>query len=189
MCALFAEQIVLVMFGSKWSEAIPIFRLLVPTVLVFAVINPTGWLLVALGMVGRSLRLALAIAPLVIVGCVIGLRYGAQGVAAGFSVAMVLWMIPHLVWTFHGTNISLRNVVPLIGRPLISSIVAAPGAYGVVALVGSKIPVLATLVLGSAAFMTVYLSVLLFAMRQSAFFLDIVRSLRAQRDNKAFAAP
>ena len=35
MCALYAREIILVMFGPKWSDAIPVFRLLVPTVLVF----------------------------------------------------------------------------------------------------------------------------------------------------------
>src|SRR5262249_13220479 len=61
-CLVFANEIVLVMFGSKWVDAIPVFRYLVPTVIVFAIINPTGWLLVSLGMVGRSLNLALGIA-------------------------------------------------------------------------------------------------------------------------------
>ena len=39
-CALFAEEIVYVMLGAKWMEAAPIFRLLTPTGLVFALANP-----------------------------------------------------------------------------------------------------------------------------------------------------
>ena len=39
-CALFADDIVLVILGPKWTEAAVIFRLLTPTVLIFGMINP-----------------------------------------------------------------------------------------------------------------------------------------------------
>jgi PST family polysaccharide transporter len=93
-CAIFAKDLIVVLLGPQWLDAVPIFRLLTPTILIFALINPTGWLLVALGMVGRSLKLALVIAPLVITGCIIGLPYGPRGVALGFSTAMSIWVIP-----------------------------------------------------------------------------------------------
>jgi O-antigen/teichoic acid export membrane protein len=189
MCAIFADQIILVLFGPKWADAIPVFRVLVPTVLVFAIINPTGWLLVALGMVVRSLNLALAIAPVVITGCVIGLPYGAVGVATGFSIGMTLWVVPHLIWCFHGTGVAWRDVIPLIARPFGASGVAALCALGVLFLVGSKLPAFPVLVLGCATFMIVYLYVLLFVLKQSEFFLDIVRTLRGPTEGKALVAP
>lgn len=48
VCALFADDIVLVCLGPKWMAAAVIFRLLAPTILVFAIVNPLGWLLPAL---------------------------------------------------------------------------------------------------------------------------------------------
>jgi len=190
MCALFAEQIVLVMFGPKWTDAVSVFRLLVPTVLVFAIINPPGWVLVALGMVGRSLKIALAIAPLVIIGCLIGLPYGANGVALGFSIAMVLWVVPHLLWCFHGTGFPVRDLVYVIGRPMLSSIAAAVCSWGVVALAGPKLTVFVSLALGIVVFMSVYACVLVFGMKQGAFYLDLLRSLRGQgsSDNAVVAS-
>ena len=44
-CAMFSNDIVLVILGPKWMEAAMIFRLLAPTVLIFGMINPLGWLL------------------------------------------------------------------------------------------------------------------------------------------------
>jgi PST family polysaccharide transporter len=181
ICALFADEIIVVMLGAQWSDAVPVFRLLVPTVLAFAIINPPGWLLLALGMIKRSLLIALVIAPLVITGCVLGLPYGVEGVALGFSIGMVLWIVPHLLWCFHGTGISFREVVLVIGRPLVSGVVATAVVGGAQALVDLDLPVLVTLIFGSSAFMAVYLCVLLFVMKQSDFYLDIVRSLRGQR--------
>ena len=48
-CALFAEDIIRVFLGPKWGEATPVFRLLAPTILTFALINPFGWFLLATG--------------------------------------------------------------------------------------------------------------------------------------------
>ena len=89
-CALFANDMVLVLLGPKWKEAAAIFRLLAPTMLVFAILNPLGWLLNAIGRVGRSLKIAFVLAPLMITSYIIGLRYGPQGVAFAYSAVMVL---------------------------------------------------------------------------------------------------
>jgi PST family polysaccharide transporter len=64
-CVLFADDLIFIVLGAKWSEAAPIFRSLAPTILIFAMINPMWWLLVSKGLVGRSLRIALVLAPLV----------------------------------------------------------------------------------------------------------------------------
>src|SRR6266436_9960781 len=53
VCTLFANDAILVLLGPKWKEAIPIFRLLAPTILIFAMINPFSWLLFSIGLVGR----------------------------------------------------------------------------------------------------------------------------------------
>ena len=180
ICALFAEELIFVMFGPKWSDAAPIFRLLAPTILAFALISPTGWFLVAVGMVGRSLWLALAIAPILITGYAIGLRYGATGVAVGFSCAMVLWVIPHLFWCFHGTVISVKDLLVVTSRPLISGVVSASCALGVLLIYGPFASASMTLAVGGTILVTVYLTMLLFVMGQKAFYLDLLRGLRTR---------
>ena len=57
-CALFAEEIVRVVLGAKWMEAAPIFRLLAPVAVVFAVANPFSWLVMSTGRVGRALSIS-----------------------------------------------------------------------------------------------------------------------------------
>ena len=39
-CTLFADEIVGIVLGAKWAAVAPIFRLLAPVALVFAVTNP-----------------------------------------------------------------------------------------------------------------------------------------------------
>src|SRR5262249_42309794 len=85
-----AQDLVLIVLGSTWQETAEIFRLLGPAVLVFAIINPLGWLMFALGLVGRSARIALVVAPLMIAAYAAGLPYGPKGVALALSIALLL---------------------------------------------------------------------------------------------------
>jgi PST family polysaccharide transporter len=89
--ALFADDIVLVVFGPKWADAAAMFRLLTPPILVFGIINPTGWLIQSVGLQGRSLRIAFVIAPLTIAAYLVGLPYGPNGVAFAFSPRCCGW--------------------------------------------------------------------------------------------------
>src|SRR5438445_2781214 len=75
-CALFAEDIIRVFFGPNWSAAAPVFRLLAPTIVAFALINPFGWFMQATGLATRSLKIAALLVPVVIFGYVVGLPYG-----------------------------------------------------------------------------------------------------------------
>ncbi|MEX0827833.1 MAG: oligosaccharide flippase family protein, partial [Haliea sp.] len=124
-CALFADDIVLVVLGPKWHEVTLIFRLLCPTILIFGLINPFSWLLYSIGLQTRALKLALVIAPLVISAYVFGLPYGTTGVAIAYSAALTVWVVPHVIWTLHGTMISPWDLLSAISRPFLSSIVAA----------------------------------------------------------------
>ncbi len=186
-CALFAQDLILVMLGQKWSDAVPVFRLLVPTVLVFAIINPTGWLLVSLGMVGRSLKIALVIAPLVFTGCIIGLPYGPEGVAIGFSSAMVVWVVPHLLWVFHGTVVSYRDALTVLSRPVLSGVGGAMAAMAFMPF-SSALPPVARLMVGCPVLFGVYAWILLFVMAQKPFYIDILRVLKSRSSEPAIAA-
>ncbi len=175
-CALFADDLVQVVLGAKWAQSAAIFRLLTPTILVFAMINPMWWLMVSLGLVNRSLRIALVLAPLVIVGYVIGLPYGPKGVALGYSSVMILWVVPHLAWCVRGTGISLQDIFVAIARPLASSVVAAAIAAAIPGALLAPLPGLARLVVEVAVLWVVYAAILLFVMGQAAPYLDLVRA-------------
>lgn len=177
-CALFANDAISVLLGPKWKEAAPIFRLLAPTILAFAMINPFAWLLFSIGQVGRSLKIALVIAPLVITGYLIGLPYGPKGVALGYSAAMVLWIVPHIAWCVQGTAISVRDVLRIVIRPLLSSIVAAAFPLVMLLFYNHAWSPLPRLVIGLVVFGVTYLAMLLYAMGQKAFYIDLLRGLR-----------
>ncbi len=177
-CALFADDLIFVVLGPKWKDAVAIFRLLAPTTLIFAVINPLGWLLVSIGMIGRSLKTAFVIGPLVIAGYLVGLPHGPKGVAFAYSAAMTVWVIPHIAWCVHGTVISLRDILQAVARPLLSGLVAAALAFAVRFFYGPLASPLPRLALGGFVLLTAYLGMLLYVMGQKTFYLDLFRGLR-----------
>ena len=183
-CALFAHDTIIVLLGPKWKDAVPIFRLLSPTILVFAIVNPLAWLLTSIGLVGRLLKMVLVITPLMIAGYVIGLPYGPKGVAFAYSAVMMLWMIPAIAWCTHGTVISTRDVLLAARWPLTSSIVAAGLAFGVRVFYGESLSTLPRLILEGIAMLTVYVGMLFFVTGQKSFYLDLLRGLKGTSSPK-----
>jgi O-antigen/teichoic acid export membrane protein len=177
LSAIFAPDAISVLLGAKWSESAPVFRLLAPTILIFGMINPFSWLLFSIGKVERSFKIALVIAPLVISGYLVGLPYGPKGVALGYSVAMALWVLPHIAWCVHGTPISFREALDTLSRPLVSGIVAAVLPLVLLSFYGRPSSALPRLALGIVVFLSVYVGMLLYVMGQSEFYASLVREM------------
>ncbi len=177
-CALFADDIIFLVLGPKWQDVVPIFRLLTPTILIFALINPTYWLLVSIGLVGRSLKLALVIAPLVITAYILGLPYGPQGVAFAYSAVLTLWVVPHIAWCIHGTMIPWKELLQTVGNPFLSTMVAAAFASAAQFFYDQSLSPFPRLILSTAILIVSYSWMLLVVMGQKSFYLDLLRGLR-----------
>ncbi|ODT17241.1 MAG: hypothetical protein ABS35_26315 [Kaistia sp. SCN 65-12] len=175
---LFAKPIFLILFGPKWQEAAAIFQILTPTVLVFSLTNPFGWLLLATGRQNRSFKIALVMAGLVVVACVAGLPYGPRGVAAAYSTAMALWLLPHIVWSAHGGPVAARDILPAIIRPLVATSVALGATQLVDRIEGASLTSIREILLGGGVMLLVYAAMILFVFGQGRFYLELVRGLR-----------
>jgi hypothetical protein len=123
----------------------------------------------------RNFNLALLITPVVIVGYVIGLRYGPQGVAAGYSIAMVLVIVPVVVWAKHGLPITGVDILTTLKPPFVSVLVGTAVMLVAASVMARIQPVFLRLVVESCLFLGIYAIVLLFAMKQKALYMNIVR--------------
>jgi O-antigen/teichoic acid export membrane protein len=176
-CALFAEDIVRVFLGPKWGEATPVFRLLAPTILTFALINPFGWFLLATGGTVRSLKIALMIAPVVVSGYVAGLAYGPTGVATGFSIATVLLILPVICWATRGTAITVLDAFKEAMRPFLSILVGALAVLLCSGFLQSLSPPLLRLFAGNTVLFGVYFLMLWFVMGQKSIYLMVLKEI------------
>jgi O-antigen/teichoic acid export membrane protein len=176
-CALFAEDIIRVFLGPKWGEAAPVFRMLAPTILAFAFINPFGWFMQSTGQAMRSLQIALLLAPVVIIGYLAGLRYGATGVAAGFSVATVLLIVPVIFWATRGTSITVFDAFGAVLRPFLSILVGAGAALAVWPFIHLLTSPLLRLIAANSIMFGVYAALLWYVMGQKSLYLGLLKDL------------
>src|ERR1700722_13587483 len=176
-CSLFADEIIATLLGPKWNGVSPVVRLLTPTVLVFALINPFSWFLRATGRVRRSLNIALLIAPVVILGILVGLPYGPTGVAMGYSGAMFILWVPSVGWAKHRTGITTRNYMDTIKHPLIAGVGGAAAGWSFKEAMENSLAPLPLLLLGVTVSFAVYVCILLFVLKQRDMYFDLFRQL------------
>lgn len=175
-CPLFAEEIIHVLLGPKWLEVVPIFRLLAPTSLVFAMANPLSWLVMSTGRVGRAVSIAAATTPVVIIGIVLGLSHGPTGVALGYSAAMLLIIIPIAAWSKQGTGITWSDLWKGAKIPFLAGVPAIAVGLTAKLTLGGALPPIAVLALGVGLVFAVYAGALI-AMGQKKVYLDLVIDL------------
>ncbi len=176
-CALFADDVIAVFLGPKWKGAAAIFRLLAPTILVSAIIDPLNWLLSSLGLVGRRLRIALVLAPVIIAAYVMGLSHGPKGIAFAYSATMTVCVIPLIISAVRGTVVSVRDTLLTASRPLLAGVVAAGVTLGLQFLYGARFSPLPRLAIGASLLFAAYLGMLLYVMGQKTFYIDLLRGL------------
>lgn len=175
MCGLFGDDIIHVFLGPKWNSAVPVFRLLAPTTLGFAILAPLGWLLSSCGLVGRGLRMALVLGPILVCGYAIGLPWGPKGVATAYSAVMMITVLPVIAWARAGTPVLFRDLLLSIGRPLFSGVIAGGIAFVPRLLWGGAMHPLPRLALGGSIVVCIYVWILLYVLRQKQLYIDIIR--------------
>jgi PST family polysaccharide transporter len=176
-CAVFAPEIVRIMLGEKWAEAVPIFRLMTPTIIAFALINPLAWFLISSGRARRSMYIGFLIAPFVIVGAAMGMTFGPRGVALAFSTMMTLLTVPVILWARAGTTMTVGQIWGALQGPLTSGLVAGISGYAVRAGLAGAVPVSANLMVGALFVYGVYFLVLLFPFGQRVLYVDLMKHL------------
>lgn len=183
-CALFADDIVLVLLGARWHEVAGVFRLLTPTMLVFALVNPFTALMQASGRALRSLKIAFFIAPTVVAGYLCGLPHGGPGVALGFSAAMVALVLPILYWARRDTLISASDIARAALYPLLASLAAAAVVVAAWQPLAVVTPALVRLTLRSTLLFSLYALILLYGLNLKGTYWELVQSARRARQPK-----
>lgn len=84
-----AEPFIVFVYGEKWAAAGPPLEILAVAGLLYCVGHPCGAVLAACNRLGRELVVQLITLGLVIAGCLIGLRWGLEGVAWAIVVSQL----------------------------------------------------------------------------------------------------
>ena len=113
-----SKEIILLVLGSQWIEAAPIFTFLGVSALLQPICNTCGWLFISQGRANNMFRWGLIGGTIAIVSIIAGLAWGAVGVAASYSISGICIRTPLLLW-YVGRKGPVRtnNVYKAIGIP------------------------------------------------------------------------
>jgi PST family polysaccharide transporter len=117
-----ADEVIGLLLGSKWSGAADIFKILCIGAFIQPVATTWGLVLVSLGQSKRYLKWGIANSILIVLSFIVGLPWGAIGVAAGYTIATYVLLLPTLWYCFRQSPVSIRDFFSAISRPMIASV-------------------------------------------------------------------
>ena len=115
------RDIVLLALGPQWEPAVPIFGALAISAFFQPLGNITGVLYVALGRTRRMLKWGLMSGLWLVFSIIVGLPFGAIGVALAYSAAIALMIIPLILYATSGTFLHIRDFYVAIKYPFFST--------------------------------------------------------------------
>lgn len=123
-----AERIILFFLGPQWIESARIFQVLAVAAFIQSFNMVTGWSYMALDQTNRWLRWGFIFAAVVVTSFVVGLPWGAYGVAVAYTIANYVLLLPAFAYCFRTSPLRMADVFRTVWRPA----VAAGGAAGAV---------------------------------------------------------
>jgi O-antigen/teichoic acid export membrane protein len=119
--SIFAHDVVLVLLGSKWLRAAVVFQLLAPAALVGAVNVAPGWLCISLDKSRQQLIYGMISAPVCVIAFLLGVHWGAEGVAAGFSLTYTFLFWGFVRYATKNSPVRFSEVFNAFAVPLLAS--------------------------------------------------------------------
>lgn len=174
--ALFAKDLISVWFGPTWEPTAVMFQLLAPAALVGAIANTNGALLIPLGRTKRYRKVGLIGSVVITASFLVGLPWGANGVALAYSIAFPLNHFFMIRGTLKETPVRFSDYFNAHVPALVSALVASTSAVGLTQLFLLGSSALERLIVGASVFGLSYGASLLFAFKRRAFYTELVFS-------------
>jgi hypothetical protein len=122
-----------------------------------------------------------------LIAVILALPYGPRGVAAAYSMVMMIKVIPVTIWALRGTGVRVREIVMALARPMVASLIAAGVAFAAHAFYAPVLAPVVRLAFDMALFGAVYLLALFLIGGKQALYLDLLGAARTTPSIKATA--
>lgn len=121
--AALSEEVIGLALGEKWFAAAPLFQVLAIAAFWNPVGATVGWLYVSLGQTKRMFVYGCIAVPLTVLSFVVGLPWGAFGVAVAYSCVATLLIIPQFWYAVRRSSVRIQSVLISLTNPLLLSFV------------------------------------------------------------------
>ncbi|MBU4286950.1 MAG: lipopolysaccharide biosynthesis protein [Proteobacteria bacterium] len=117
-----ADQVIYLLLGSQWLGAAAIFKILCIAAFIQPVATTPGLVLISLGQSKRYFLVGTVNSIITVISFVLGLPWGAMGVAVAYTISNYVTLGPTLWYCFRRSPISIMEFFSVIFRPIIASI-------------------------------------------------------------------
>lgn len=124
-----ANDVILLLLGEQWRGAVPLFRILSVAVFAGGLSMMTEWVYFAEGRTQRQLAWALVATPVLILGVLFGVPWGAVGVAIGYTAATLLLAAPAVMFCLRASPLQGKDVWAPWLRAALPAVIAAAGLW------------------------------------------------------------
>jgi O-antigen/teichoic acid export membrane protein len=119
-----SDNLVRVALGPQWTQSAEIFAVLAVTGFIQPVASTRHLVQVTTGQDGKYLRLGLWNAVITVAGFLIGIRWGAVGVAVSYGIVNYAMLYPLLRYSFKDSPVQVGDFFGSIVKPSVSSLIA-----------------------------------------------------------------
>ena len=125
------EPFVLAVFGTEWTLMIPILQILCLVGMLQSIGGIVSSLYTSQGRADLELRVGLVINANLILGIVVGLRWGIVGVAAGYAIASLINFYPEFFFAGRLVNLSCTELLKNLAGIFVCAVAMAALVWSV----------------------------------------------------------
>jgi O-antigen/teichoic acid export membrane protein len=154
-------DVVAILWGPNWQHTGSLLRILGLSAGVSAIYMTNIWLHFSLGRADRMARWTIVEALLIGAAVIVGLSWGAEGVAWGYTLSMGFVCITGLWYAGRPVGLRLRDTMATLWRPAVAAVIAGWLGWYVVLTTSFVHTHAARMLLFCASFGSVYLALIL----------------------------
>lgn len=106
-----ADSFVIAVFGQQWEQMIPILRIFCFLSMEQSITTLNGNLFLSQGRADIQFKMGLVLKSIVIIGIVVGLRWGVIGVAIGYAITSIICIYPSVSIAGSLINLTFAELV------------------------------------------------------------------------------
>ncbi len=119
-----SKEIIDLILGPQWGGVVLIFRFLCLSALFEPILSVLNWLYMSTGRTDRMVKWGMINTCIIIISFIIGLSFGARGVALAYSLTTLILIVPAMSFAVSHTTLELKNILAAI-KPAFLAVLAA----------------------------------------------------------------
>lgn len=124
-----SDHVIGFILGPKWIEASELFKILALVALIQPVVSTQGLVMISTGRSRRYLVLGILGVAVISLAFVLGVPWGAKGVAIAYVIAEYVKFLPFLYISIKDTPVSIINFLYAIYKPFTASLMMGVVCY------------------------------------------------------------